>query len=123
MSENSSNPPGTTCSVPSWQRPLSRFIEGEGELCQEADGPVFTLWEAYLYFDASDYPLLLDGDQIDELDVDLWIAKHLLGEEPNEGFYRLDREMRQQLLELMIAKGANTDELLPLDHPAGEGEV
>ncbi len=48
--------------VTTWQDPLHRFMEGRGELTVGVNGPVFTLWEALISFDDSQFPILV-GDK------------------------------------------------------------
>ena len=39
--------------VPSWEDPLTRFLNGFGELQVSPNGPAFTLWEALIRFEDS----------------------------------------------------------------------
>jgi hypothetical protein len=43
--------------VPSWEDPVSRFLNGLGELQISTDGPAFTLREALVHFEDSRFPI------------------------------------------------------------------
>jgi hypothetical protein len=43
--------------VPSWEDPITRFLNGLGELQISPDGPAFTLWEALAHFEDSRFPI------------------------------------------------------------------
>lgn len=43
--------------VPSWEDPVARFLNGLGELHVAPNGPAFTLWEALIRFEDSEYPI------------------------------------------------------------------
>lgn len=47
----------TQAAVPSWEDPITRFFNGLGELQSSPDGPAFTLWEAVLRFEDSQFPI------------------------------------------------------------------
>jgi len=48
--------------VPSWEEPITRFLNGLGELRIGPDGPAFTLWEALVRFDDLHFPIKV-GDR------------------------------------------------------------
>jgi hypothetical protein len=48
--------------VPSWEEPVHRFKYGRGELMKGVNGPVFTVWEALIHFDDSQFSYLRLGD-------------------------------------------------------------
>ena len=43
--------------VPSREDPVSRFLNGLGELRISPSGPAFTLWEALVHFEDSRFPI------------------------------------------------------------------
>jgi hypothetical protein len=43
--------------VPSWEDPITRFLNGLGELQISPQGPAFTLWEALIRFDNLQFPI------------------------------------------------------------------
>lgn len=55
----------TVAVVPTSERPIARFLEGEGELALGVEGPSFTLEEALLDFPADTFPLYVEGEFLD----------------------------------------------------------
>lgn len=55
----------TPAVVPIYQRPVNRFLNGEGELTLGVEGPAFTIWEALLSFEPDQFPLYVEGETID----------------------------------------------------------
>ena len=54
----------TVAVVPADQRPVDRFLRGEGELTLGIEGPAFTLWEALLTFRSEEFPLYVEGEML-----------------------------------------------------------
>ncbi len=50
--------------VPSWEDPVSRFLNGLGELQVSPNGPAFTLWEALIRFEDSRFPIQVRDREI-----------------------------------------------------------
>lgn len=53
--------------VPGWESAKFRFLRGEGELrIGSNEGPAFTMWEALLHFNESEYPIFIEGELFDK---------------------------------------------------------
>ena len=86
--------------TPSYATPGFRFLRGRGELRKNTqDGRVFTLWLALEYFEDDEYPILIEGQVFDKsillyfaaenLAVDEWTFKEMLGDDDYEKFWRM----------------------------------
>lgn len=67
-------------SIPSWEHPIRRFLDGDGEVLG-ADGLPYYLWEALLHISESHYPLRFGDTSLDR--SDLVVAFVMLIEEDN----------------------------------------
>lgn len=58
--------------VPDWEKPVHRFLRGEGRLkMADGTGEVFNLWEALLYFPDYRYPIRLGDRSLTKADLQL----------------------------------------------------
>jgi hypothetical protein len=71
----------TVTVVPLYQRPVERFLNGEGELTLGIEGPAFTMWEALLNFGPDAFPLYVEGETL-ERDLMLQRAAEILARRP-----------------------------------------
>lgn len=51
--------------VPLHQKPVERFLNGDGELTLGVEGPAFTIWEAILDLPVDTFPLYVEGELLD----------------------------------------------------------
>lgn len=51
--------------VPLYQRPVERFLNGDGELTLGVEGPTFTIWEALLDLPEATLPMYVEGEVLD----------------------------------------------------------
>jgi hypothetical protein len=85
----------TQAIVPSYEDPISRFLDGLAELQAHPSGGVFTLWEALVSFTDSQFPIQVANREFSRQEL-VWRAADIL----NAGLFdRADRAVGHSGLE------------------------
>jgi hypothetical protein len=87
----------TVAVVPLYQRPVHRFLNGDGELTLGVEGPAFTLFEALVHFSPEGFPLYVEGEVLDREDLLLRAAQALAG---GAHSVRVGDETRERIAEM-----------------------
>lgn len=91
--------------IPSWESPIHRFLQGEGEInLGTINGPATTLWEFIIHAKDNEYPLFLGGQVYSKDDL-LFQAAQLLPHVPEEAVRWVGKDGKDNIWRMCVKAG------------------